>query len=134
MQKAWILRYGELGLKSRIVRRQFQAGLANNMENLAIQYGVSLVPGRIGSMEVVTSNSIASEVENLLSHVLGVVAIDPANVISEDIDPEIVAKLILEKDEMRGQNEHLESEPKDSPQKKFSNPKNTALKSAITWL
>ena len=47
----------ELGLKSRIVRRQFQAGLANNMENLAIQYGVSLVPGRIGSMEVVTSNS-----------------------------------------------------------------------------
>ena len=41
--------------------------------------------------------------ENLLSHVLGVVAIDPANVISEDIDPEIVAKLILEKDEMKGQ-------------------------------
>ena len=59
--------------------------------------------GRIGSMEVVTSNSTANEVENLLSHVLGVVAIDPANVISEDIDPEIVAKLILEKDEMRGQ-------------------------------
>ena len=54
-------------------------------------------------MEVVTSNSNANEVENLLSHVLGVVAIDPANVISEDIDPEIVAKLILEKDEMRGQ-------------------------------
>ncbi|MGB2236475.1 MAG: THUMP domain-containing protein, partial [Candidatus Poseidoniaceae archaeon] len=66
-------------------------------------YGVSLVPGRIGSMEVVTSNSSANEVENLLSHVLGVVAIDPAKVISEDIDPEIVAKLILEKDEMRGQ-------------------------------
>ena len=103
MHKAWILRYGELGLKSRIVRRQFQSGLANNMENLAIQYGVSLLPGRIGSMEVVTSNSNANEVENLLSHVLGVVAIDPANVISEDIDPEIVAKLILEKDEMRGQ-------------------------------
>ena len=76
MQKAWILRYGELGLKSRIVRRQFQSGLANNMENLAIQYGVSLAPDRIGSMEVVTSNSTANEVENLLSHVLGVVAID----------------------------------------------------------
>jgi len=103
MQQAWILRYGELGLKSRIVRRQFQAGLANNMENLAIKYGVSLTPGRIGSMEVVTSNSTANEVENLLSHVLGVVAVDPANVISEDIDPEIVAKLILEKDGMRGQ-------------------------------
>ncbi len=103
MQQAWILRYGELGLKSRIVRRQFQSGLANNMENLAVQYGIPLIPGRIRSLEVVTSESSASEVENLLSHVLGVVAIDPANVISDDIDPEIVAKLILEKDKLRGQ-------------------------------
>jgi len=103
MQQAWILRYGELGLKSRIVRRQFQSGLANNMENLAVQYGISLSPGRIRSLEVVTSDSSASEVENLLSHILGVVAIDPANFISDDIDPEIVAKLILEKDKLRGQ-------------------------------
>ena len=103
MQQAWILRYGELGLKSRIVRRQFQSGLANNMENLAVQYGISLTPSRIRSLEVVTSDSSASEVENLLSHILGVVAIDPANFISDDIDPEIVAKLILEKDKLRGQ-------------------------------
>ena len=46
MQKAWILRYGELGLKSRVVRRQFQRGLANNLEKLAIQYGVSLMADR----------------------------------------------------------------------------------------
>ena len=131
MQKAWILRYGELGLKSRIVRRQFQAGLANNMENLAIQYGVSLIPGRIGSMEVVTSDSTANEVENLLSHVLGVVAIDPANVISENIDPEIVAKLILEKDEMRGQKRTFGVRTKRlAPKDVF---KNTAPKSVITW-
>lgn len=103
MHQAWILRYGELGLKSRIVRRQFQSGLTNNMENLAIQYGVSLVPGRIGTMEVVTSDSSVSEVENLLTHMLGIIAIDPANAISDDIDPEIVANLILEKDEQRGQ-------------------------------
>ena len=81
MHQAWILRYGELGLKSRIVRRQFQSGLTNNMENLAIQYGVSLVPGRIGTMEVVTSDSSVSEVENLLTHMLGIVAIYPANVL-----------------------------------------------------
>ena len=102
MQKAWILRYGELGLKSRVVRRQFQRGLANNMEKLAIQYGVSLFQDRIRSLEVITSNSGPSEVENLLSHVFGVVAIDPAMLISEEINPETVAKLILEKDEHRG--------------------------------
>lgn len=102
MQKAWILRYGELGLKSRVVRRQFQRGLANNLEKLAIQYGVSLFQDRIRSLEVITSNSAPSEVENLLSHVFGVVAIDPAMLISEEINPETVAKLILEKDEHRG--------------------------------
>ena len=104
MQKAWILRYGELGLKSRVVRRQFQSALAKNMESLAVRYGVSIIPDRIRSMEVVTSNSPDEEVENLLSHVLGVVAIDPANLISETIEPEIVAKLILERDPLRGQN------------------------------
>ena len=102
MQHAWILRYGELGLKSRIVRRQFQSGLANNMENLADKYGVDLTPGRIRSIEVVTSNSKPAEVENLLSHVLGVVAIDPVYLISEDIDPELVAKSILQKDVNKG--------------------------------
>lgn len=104
MQKAWILRYGELGLKSRVVRRQFQSALAKNMESLAVRYGVSIIPDRIRSMEVVTSNSPDEEVENLLGHVLGVVAIDPANLISETIEPEIVAKLILERDPLRGQN------------------------------
>ena len=104
MQQAWILRYGELGLKSRIVRRQFQRALSNNMEGLAINANVSLIEDRIKSMEVVTSNSSADEVEDLLSHVLGVVAIDPASVISEEITPEIVAHSILEKDSMKGQN------------------------------
>ena len=104
MQKAWILRYGELGLKSRVVRRQFQSALAKNMESLAVRYGVSIIPDRIRSMEVVTSNSPDEDVENLLGHVLGVVAIDPANLISETIEPEIVAKLILERDPLRGQN------------------------------
>ena len=103
MQQAWILRYGELGLKSRIVRRQFQRALSNNMVNLAKKYQVSLVQDRIKSMEVVTSNSPPEDVENLLCHVLGVVAIDPAKVISDVIDPSKVAKAILENDNLRGQ-------------------------------
>ena len=104
MQQAWILRYGELGLKSRIVRRQFQRALSNNMEGLAINANISLVEDRIKSMEVVTSDSSSDDVEDLLSHVLGVVAIDPANVVAEEIDPEHVAKSILDNDPMKGQN------------------------------
>ena len=49
-----------------------------------------------------SSNSKPAEVENLLSHVLGVVAIDPVYLISEDIDPELVAKSILQKDVNKG--------------------------------
>ena len=103
MQQAWILRYGELGLKSKIVRRQFQSALSNNMENLAINSQVSLIQDRIRSMEVVTSNSPSEDVENLLCHVLGVVAIDPAKVVSDVIEPADVAKAILENDQLRGQ-------------------------------
>ena len=54
-------------------------------------------------MEVVTSNSPSEDVENLLCHVLGVVAIDPAKVVSDVIEPADVAKAILENDELRGQ-------------------------------
>jgi len=103
MQQAWILRYGELGLKSKIVRRQFQRALSNNMENLAINSQVSLLQGRIGSMEVVTSNSSSEDVEDLLCHILGVVAIDSAKVIADVIEPEQVAGAILANDELRGQ-------------------------------
>ena len=103
MQQAWILRFGELGLKSRVVRRQFQRALSNNMENLAINSKISLIQDRIKTMEVVTSNSLREEVENLLCHVLGVVAIDPAKVIADTIEPSLVAKAILESDPKKGQ-------------------------------
>ena len=103
MQHAWILRYGELGLKSRIVRRQFQRALSSNMEGLAIADKISIIEDQINTMEVVTSDSPSDQVENLLCHVLGVVAIDPAKVISEEIDPETVALAILQDDPLLGQ-------------------------------
>ena len=98
MQQAWILRFGELGLKSRVVRRQFQRALSNNMESLAENANISLIKDRIKSMEVVTSDSKKENVDDLLSHVLGVIAVDPAKVISESINPNLVAKAILEDD------------------------------------
>tara|TARA_B100001250_G_scaffold99919_1_gene84060 strand:- start:2130 stop:3056 length:927 start_codon:yes stop_codon:yes gene_type:complete len=98
MEQAWILRYGELGLKSKVVRRQFQRALKVNMERLAFNSGISIFKDRIKTMDVMRSDSSSEETENLLCHVLGVVAIDPAKVISDTIDPETVAKAILAND------------------------------------
>tara|TARA_B100001758_G_C18381388_1_gene597439 strand:- start:553 stop:1389 length:837 start_codon:yes stop_codon:yes gene_type:complete len=73
------------------------------MESLAENAGISLIQDRIKTMEVVTSNSEKEDVERLLCHVLGVVAVDPAKTISQTIDPETVAKAILENDPNVGQ-------------------------------
>ena len=102
MEQAWILRYGELGLKSKVVRRQFQRALKVNMERLAFNSGISIFKDRIKTMDVMRSDSSAEETENLLCHILGVVAIDPAKVISDTIDPETVAKAILANDPKAG--------------------------------
>lgn len=102
MEQAWILRYGELGLKSKVVRRQFQKALKVNMERLASNSGLSISKDRIKTMDVMTSDSSKEETENLLCHVLGVVAIDPAKVISDTIEPETVAKAILANDPKAG--------------------------------
>ncbi|MCS5525612.1 MAG: hypothetical protein NZ737_00865, partial [Candidatus Poseidoniaceae archaeon] len=88
MQRAWILRHGELGLKSRVVRRQFQRALDRNLETLAIENQIPIIRDRIKTMEVVTSSAEPSEAEDLLCHILGIVALDPAEVISDTLDPE----------------------------------------------
>ena len=102
MEQAWILRYGELGLKSKVVRRQFQRALKVNMERLAFNSGISIFKDRIKTMDVMRSDSSAEETENLLCHILGVVAIDPAKVSSDTIDPETGAKAILANDPKTG--------------------------------
>ena len=68
------------------------------MEFLAVNAEISLVQDRIKSMEVVTSDGKKEDVDDLLSHVLGVVAVDPANVIAETTSPQEVAKAILDSD------------------------------------
>ncbi len=101
-QKAWILRYGELGLKSRVVRRQFLRALTKNLEQIAINSQISFVKDRIRTMEVVTSTSPVDDAEHMLCHVLGVVAIDPAEIIAETIDVNTVAAAILARDPHAG--------------------------------
>ena len=102
MQNVWVLRFGELGLKSKVVRRQFQRGLYNNMDILAKYNNISLTQGRIISMEVITSDAEVEIVEDVLCRLLGVVAIDPAIVISDSIEPKEVATKILSRDENFG--------------------------------
>jgi thiamine biosynthesis protein ThiI len=104
MQNAWILRFGELGLKSRIVRRQFQHALGKNMETLAINSGIPIVQDRIRTMEVISSSAPRETAQNLLCHILGVVAIDPTEVLCDSLDPDIVAAAILARDSKAGQN------------------------------
>ena len=101
-QKAWILRYGELGLKSRVVRRQFQRALSNNLDRISKNAKVPLIKDRIKTMEVVTSDSSNEVTENLLCHLLGVVIIDRSEIIADCIDPVTVSKEILERDTLRG--------------------------------
>ena len=71
MQNVWVLRFGELGLKSKVVRRQFQRGLYNNMDILAKYNNISLKQGRIISMEVITSDAEVEIVEDVLCRLLG---------------------------------------------------------------
>ena len=70
MEQAWILRYGELGLKSKVVRRQFQRALKVNMERLAFNSGISIFKDRLKTMDVMRSDSSAEETENLLEETI----------------------------------------------------------------
>ncbi|MDP6869269.1 MAG: THUMP domain-containing protein [Candidatus Poseidoniaceae archaeon] len=99
MQKAWILRFGEIGLKSKVVRRQFTRALTTNMKAQFSAAKIPIIKDRIETMDVVTSTSATEDVEDLLCHVLGVVAIDPAELISDILDPDFVAAEILSRDQ-----------------------------------
>ena len=73
---SWILRFGELGLKSKSVRRSFQRSLRNNMLEMAQQREITLFHHVSGTQDHVSSSDSIDEVEDLLSRVIGVVAID----------------------------------------------------------
>lgn len=75
-QTTWILRFGELGLKSKTVRGSFQRALINNMLELAKRKKVELFVDKIRSQYHISSTTNEFEVENLLSHVIGIVAVD----------------------------------------------------------
>lgn len=102
-QQSWILRFGELGLKSKVVRRSFQRSLRRNLVQLAENSSVPLIRDRLRDFDVIYSSASNEIVEDLICHGLGVVAIDRMVELSSDPEPELISKLLLERHERVGQ-------------------------------
>ena len=102
MQNTWILRFGELGLKSRPVRRAFQRALRANLEQLAFNSKTQLIHELINQQEIISSSDDIHKVEDLICHILGVVAVDRIVPLCDEVDPHVVAKAFLERDENFG--------------------------------
>lgn len=111
----WLLRFGELSLKSRPVRSRFQKALIASLLDLAIQNDIDLVVNHIGQLHVASSNSEVEIVEDVLRHCFGLVAADPAT--SYEINPEKVAQAALQADPRRGEERTFGVRTKRSGQK-----------------
>ena len=70
VQHAWVLRFGELGLKSKAVRRGFQKTLRKNLMQLALDHKVPLVRGRERHQDMVYSTAPLEDVEAFHLHIL----------------------------------------------------------------
>ena len=101
-QNSWILRFGELGLKSRPVRRNFQKALRRNLEQLALNSNTPMIHELIRQQEIISSSAPIADVEDLLCHILGVVAIDRVVLLCQEVTPIAVAKAYLSRDENVG--------------------------------
>jgi len=96
----WILRLGEMTLKSRPVRRHFQRCLEQCLLDLALTADIDLHIEHSGSLIIVSSHSEISEVENVLSHCFGLQSVE--RTIPCPADPESVASIALKIDEKFG--------------------------------
>lgn len=99
--KFWLLRFGELAIKSRPVRQHFQRTLERSLEDLAIQANIDLMLEKSGTHSVAVSHSEAEVVEDVLRHCFGLVAADPARPC--EADPEAIAELALKHDPRAGE-------------------------------
>ena len=97
----YALRFGELGLKSAPVRREFQRSLLSSLERSAIREEVDLFIERFDSLTLATSSGDRPVVEGMLRRCFGLVGADPVEQMT--LDPEVVAAAALEGDPRRGQ-------------------------------
>ena len=99
---AWILRFGELGLKSKSVRKSFQRSLRKNMLELAQKREITLFHHVNGTQDHVSSSDSVDVVEDLLSRVIGVVAIDRVVKLDCGLIPEDIAQNVIKSSENVG--------------------------------
>ncbi|MDP6333229.1 MAG: THUMP domain-containing protein [Candidatus Poseidoniaceae archaeon] len=99
----WILRFGELGLKSKSVRSSFQRSLRKNMFELAEKREITLFHHINNAQDHVSSNDSVDVVEDLLCRVIGVVAIDRVVKLDCGLNPEEIAEDVIKNSDNVGQ-------------------------------
>ena len=99
-QRTWALRFGELGLKSAPVRRNFEGVLRASLETVAINEGIDLFIERSQNMVLASSHGEPELVEGILRRCFGLVGADPVTPMA--LEPEVVATAALQRDQRRG--------------------------------
>ena len=100
-QRSWALRFGELGLKSPRVRRNFERVLRSSLERAAIRNGMDLFFERQESLMLAFSHAEPVRVEEIFRRCFGLVGADPISPMQ--LDPEVVAKAAVERDPKKGE-------------------------------
>ena len=96
----WILRLGELTLKSRPVRKHFQNSMEQGMLELAINAGIDLHIEHKGALAIASSHSPTEAVEDVFCHCFGLQSVERS--IMCPAEPAEVAKVALSIDEDKG--------------------------------
>ncbi len=86
MEKAIIIRYGEIGIKSSWVRREFEDRLIDNISRALVNNNVEIEKVvKIGGRIYIWCSDIKKSL-NILKNVFGIVSYSPAKIIKSDLD------------------------------------------------
>ncbi len=98
----WVLRLGEVTLKSKPVRRLFQNAMRRSMSKAERRWDVRLRLSFGRDRVVVRSDGPVERVEKALAHQFGIVAVDRVRLLGDPDDISNAAKAILERHDARG--------------------------------
>ena len=98
----WVLRLGEVTLKSKPVRRLFQSAMRRSMAKAEGRWGVRLRLSFGRDCALVRSDGPVDLVEQALAHQLGLVAVDRVRMVGDPNDLPGVAEAILNRHDARG--------------------------------
>lgn len=98
----WVLRLGEVTLKSKPVRRLFQNAMRRSMSKAEHRWGVQLRLSFGRDRVVVRSEGPVDLVEQALAHQLGLVAVDRVRLLGDPNDLQAIAEAILDRHDARG--------------------------------